>query len=114
MREVGVVEGRADASHHAVDHAARRDEVGARFRVRDRNTIEHLERLVIQNVTFGEARVRPLLAPGVEHPAVAVVGVLAQADVGDHDQLRHRLLDRAHRLRDDAVRREVLFADRIL
>ena len=42
-------------------------------------------------------------SPSAMHAAVAVVGVLAQADVGDHHQVGHRLLDRPHRLRHDAV-----------
>ena len=37
-------------------------------------------------------------SPSRENTAVAVVGVLAHADVGDHDELGHLALERAHRL----------------
>ena len=39
----------------------------------------------------------------VDDPAVAVIGVLAVAQVGDHQQLRQRVLDRARRALHDAV-----------
>ena len=41
---------------------------------------------------------------------MAVVGVLAEAHVGDDDRIRRRLLDRADRAGDEAVRVEVLAA----
>ena len=53
-------------------------------------------------------------SPLDEHAAVAVVGVLAQADVGDHHQVGQRLLDRAHRARHDAVVAVRLRAGRVL
>ena len=37
-------------------------------------------------------------SPFAKHAAVAVLGVLAQADVGDDDELRQLALERAHRL----------------
>ena len=40
---------------------------------------------------------------GPQQAAMTVVGVLAQADVGDHQQLRMRLLDRPRRELDDAL-----------
>ena len=45
----------------------------------------------------------PSCRPRLRHAAVPVVGVLAQAQVGDHDQLGVRLLDRAGGELDDAV-----------
>jgi len=50
-----------------------------------------------------DARVVVDAAAGTDQPAVAVIGVLAQADVGHDEQLRVRLLDRARRELDDAL-----------
>ena len=44
-------------------------------------------------------------AVGAQQPAVAVVGVLAEADVGDHEQIGMRVLDRARGDLDDRLRR---------
>ena len=44
-----------------------------------------------------------IAVPRPQHPAVAVVGVLAQAHIGEHQQLGHGLLDRAHGELHDAL-----------
>ena len=60
--------------------------------VRDRRLGEQLERHVVVD--------RAVVA---HHAAVAVDGVLAEADVGDHHELGVRVLDRAHRELHDAL-----------
>ena len=50
----------------------------------------------------------------VQHPAVPVIGVLAQTHVGDHEKLGQLVLQRTDRPLNDAVVVEVLVADRIL
>ena len=104
-----LVEPLADDGDHAVDHAARRDDVGAGPRVAHRDAGEDVQGLVVQHVAGRKHRVLV-----VQHPAVAVVGVLAQAHVGDDQKLGQRLLQRTHGALDDAVVVEVLVADRIL
>src|SRR2546422_1132224 len=42
----------------------------------------------------------------LDHAAVAVVGVLAQADIAHHEQVRHRPLHRARRLLHDPLDRK--------
>ena len=91
--EAVAVERRADGGHPAVHHVRGRDDVGAGPRVRRRPR---------GRGAAASRRCRPSPAgppaSAVEDAAVAVVGVLAQADVGDHDELGDRLLDRADRL----------------
>ena len=86
------VELRAQRAHAAVHHVAGRHGVGAGRGVRDRRAGEQLERDVVVHL--------PVLA---HDSAVAVRGVLAQAHVGDHDQVRVRLLERAHGQLHDAL-----------
>ncbi len=66
-----VVERAADRRHLAVHHAAGADQVRAGLGLRDRDPPVALERRVVVD----------LAAVGVEHAAVAVVGVLVQAEV---------------------------------
>ena len=73
LAEAGVIEHVADAADAAVHHVGRRDDVGAGGGVRERGARQLLDRRVVDD----------LLA--VEDAAVAVRGVLAQADVGDDD-----------------------------
>ena len=75
---------RADASIH---HVARRDDVRAGRRVRERRAREQLERRIVVDLAVAQ------------NSAVSVIGVLAHAHVGDHDELRKLFLERAHRVR---------------
>ncbi len=73
------------ASHPAVHHVRRGDHVGARSSVRKRLPGEQLQRRVVVHLAVAH------------QAAVAVIRVLAEADVGDHEQLRHRFLERPRR-----------------
>ena len=89
-----LVERGADRADAAVHHVRRRDDVDARLRrtsaaVRD----QQLERCVVVDV-----------AAVVEDAAVAVVGVLAVAEIGRDHHLGQRRFDRADRALHDAVR----------
>ena len=76
-----------------VHHPARRDHVGARLGLRQRDALVELERGVVQH-----------LAVGAEHAAVPVVGVLVEAEVGHEDELvAHRVAHGAQRDLHDAV-----------
>ena len=86
------VELRAQRADAAVHHVARGHDIRARACVRGGGAGEQLERCVVVHAAV------------VEHDAaVAVAGVGAQAHVGDHDQLRVRLLERSNRELDDAL-----------
>ncbi len=101
--EPRAVERGPDRSDHAVDHPARGHDVSACLGMGEGDAGQELERLVVQQV--------PVL---VQHAAVAVIRVLAEADVGDDDEIRARVLEAADRLLDDAVLREALEAQRVL
>ena len=81
----------ADRTDAAVHHVARRDGVGARVDVRDRRPREEVERLVVHDLAVAQ------------DAAVAVRGVLAEADVGDQDELRLLAPQRAECALDDPV-----------
>ena len=82
------------AADLAVHHAARPDQVRARLGLRDRDPPVALERRVVVD----------LAAVGVEHAAVAVVGVLVQAQVAHDDRVVAELVaQRADRPLRDAV-----------
>ena len=95
MLEAAAVERRADRADHAVHHAAGSDDVGPGLGVADGLLAEQLERGVV--VDIHPAGVV------VDHAAVAVIGVFAEADVGDDEQVRRGVLRRLHRLLDDAA-----------
>ncbi len=97
------VERRADRADHPVQHPARRHDVHARIGVRDGDPAEDGERLVVQHV-----------AVRVEQAAMAVARVLAEADVGDHDEVGARGLERPGGLLDDAVLCVALGAELVL
>ena len=80
---------RADAPVH---HVARRHRVGSGLGLRDRGARQQLERGVVVDH-----------AVGAQHAAVTVARVLAQADVGEHEQLGVRRLDRARGELDHAL-----------
>ena len=92
-RVAGLIEPFADRGDPAVHHVRGSDHVGPGLRVGDRGAREERERGVVVHV--GTA----------QDTAVAVVGVLAQADVGPHHQVRHPALDGADRTRHRAVAR---------
>ena len=68
-----------------------RDDVGAGLGVGDRRLREQLDRDVVVDLAVAD------------EAAVAVRRVLAQADVGDHGQVRVRLLQRPDRHLHDAL-----------
>ena len=72
----GAVERGADGGDLAVHHPARRGDVGAGVGLRDRGAGVELEGGVVVDV-----------AVGADDPAVAVVGVLVDAQVGDEHHL---------------------------
>ncbi len=68
-----LVERLADGADAAVHHVRRRDDVGAGGGVRDGRSHELLDRRIVGDLVVDD------------DAAVAVVGVLAQADVGDDE-----------------------------
>ena len=81
----------ADRADPAVHHVAGRDHVGAGLGVGDRGLGEQLDRDVVVDLAVAD------------EAAVAVRGVLAEADVGDHGQVRVGLLQRPDGHLDDAL-----------
>ena len=79
LGEALAVELGADRADAPVHHVRRGDDVGAGARVADGGPREQLERGVVVDG-----------AVVAQDAAVAVVGVLAQAHVGDHEQLGQR------------------------
>ena len=77
--EAFVVEGAADGGDAAVHHVAGGDDVGSGAGLADGGAGEQIEGGVVLDL---EA-----VAGFDDHAAVAVAGVLAEADVGDEDQL---------------------------
>ena len=75
MAEPGLVQARADGRHHAVEHAAGRDQVGPGPGMADALFRQQRQGCVIVQVD----------APAnvLQDAAVAVIGVLAEAFVGD-------------------------------
>jgi hypothetical protein len=88
----GLVERQADRGDASVHHVARRDDVGAGIDVTECRADEQLDRLVVHHVSVAD------------DAAVAVVGVLAEADVRHQDELRRRVAQRAEPALHDAVR----------
>jgi hypothetical protein len=87
-----VVELGANRPHPAVHHVARRHHVRSRVGVRGRSLGEQLDGQVVVDLAVAN------------HSAVAVRGVLAQADVGDHHQVGMGVLECSHGHLDDALR----------
>ncbi len=81
----------ADRADPAVHHVARRDRVGAGLGVGDRRFRQQLDRQVVVDLAVAD------------EAAVAVRGVLAEADVGDHGQVGVGLLQRPDRHLHDAL-----------
>ena len=75
----------ADRADAAVHHVARRDDVGAGLGMRQRLLDQRIDGDVVHDV-----------AGIVDDAVLAVRRVRVERDVGDHAELRHGLLDRAH------------------
>ena len=73
-----LVERLADRADPAVHHVRRRDDVGAGRRMRDGRAHELLDRRIVGDLVVDD------------DAAVAVVGVLAEADVGDDEHVGQR------------------------
>ena len=79
MLAIGVVEAGADRPDHAIHHPAGGDHVGSCPGVTGGLAGEQLERGVVIDVDAGRRF--------GQHAAVAMIGVLANADVGDHQDV---------------------------
>ena len=87
------VQGGADRPHLAIHHAARRHDVRAGLGLGQRDAPVQLDGGVVLHLA-----IRP------EYPAVAVVGVLVEAEVGHQDELiAHAIAQGAQGALDDAV-----------
>ena len=64
--------------------------------VGDSNILQNRQRLIVENVSVI-----------IQNTAVAMVGIFAQAHVGDDDDVAVRRFDRPNRLLDDAIGREI-------
>lgn len=87
VRKARLVERRAQRAHAPVHHVGRGHHVGSGARMAHRLGRQEPERLVVVHA--------PAL---VEHAAMAVARVLAQAHVGDHVEVGRVFLDGAHGL----------------
>ena len=102
MRKSARVERLADAGDAAVHHVAWRHQIRAGARLDDSGLPQQVHGRIIVHVA---AR---------DHAAMAVIGVLAQADVPDDDQIGDRALYRANRLLHDPLIVVRLRASRVL
>ena len=96
--EAGFIQRPANGAHAPVHHVRGRDHVAAGLGLDQCLAAQNLHRLVIDDVAVAQ------------QPVVAVAGVGVERHVADHADLRHRRLDRAHRLADQVVRVERLVA----
>jgi hypothetical protein len=90
----------------AVHHAAGGNHVGPRRRVAHGLASEQFQRGIVVHVGAAAAL--------GQHAAVAVVGVLAEADVGDRQQFGRRVFDCPQRLLHDAAVAQRVAADVVL
>ena len=97
------VQARADRGDLAVHHPAGGDDVRAGLGLARGRPGEQLDGGVVVHPAVGE-----------ERAAVAVVRVLAQAGVGDQDEVEVRVAEPAQRLLDDAVRDPAAGPDGVL
>jgi hypothetical protein len=79
--------------------------------VRYRDLCQDLQRWIVQHITFRQAGLEMLAS--IQDPAVTMIGVFAQADIGHHDHLRDFLFDGADGLLDNSVLCKVFKPDRI-
>ena len=82
--------------------------------MRDGDPRQVLERLVVVEAAVGQALATAALGFVADDAAVAVVGILAHADVRHDDQLRRRCLEGADALLHNALGGKVLEAHRVL
>ncbi len=85
------VERLANGGDSAIHHVGWRDDVGPGFSMREGRAGQQLQGRIVLHL------------PPLHHAAVAVTGVFAQADVCDHQQVRHGVLDGPDRLLDDPI-----------
>src|SRR5205809_361452 len=91
LDQARLVEGLANRADTSVHHVRRRHHVRARLGLGDGDACDQFERRIV------------LHGPVLDDAAVTVAGVLAEAHVGDDEQIRHGVLHGADRLLDDAV-----------
>jgi hypothetical protein len=89
------IKGGTDGADAAVHHVAWGDEIGAGIGVADGGAGEEIERGIVE-----DAGLRSAL---IDDAAMAVGGVFAEADVGDHEELGQGFFEELHGLLDDAV-----------
>ncbi len=107
MAEIVGVQPGANGGDHAVHHAAGGDDVGPGGGVGHGRGRQHVQRFIVQHKPFRQMGMRAI----VEQAAVAVVGVFAQAHVGDDDEVGHGRFNRPNRLLHNAVVGKVFQAD---
>ncbi len=82
----------ADRSDPAIHHVGWSDDVGAGLSLDERLLGQHLHGVVVDH-----------LARRIGEAVVPVAGVRVERDVGQHSDLRHRVLDRLDRAADEVV-----------
>ena len=87
----GVIQRLADGGHAPVHHVAGRDDIGAGAGVRNRGLGQPLQRSIVIHFAIDDLA------------AMAVAGVLAVANVGDHQQVGQLAFDGADGLLHDAI-----------
>ena len=102
-----LVERAADARDPPVHHVARRHDVGPGARVDERHLGQDLDRRVVVDLPLAVLAL-------AQDPAVAVVGVLVDADVGHDDEAGRCLLHRLDGARDRTVGVEAARPARVL
>ena len=82
---------RADGADAAIHHVGRRDDIAAGFDLHQRLLHQNFECFVVVHIAVDQ------------HAVMAMAGVGIERHVAQHADLRHRLLDRAHRAADQIV-----------
>lgn len=99
--KVVFIENAADLRHATVHHVRRGDHVGAGLGVGKRRLGQKVQRgVIVHGVPVDEA-------------AMPVIGILAQADVGNHDQIGKLVLQGLDRALDNSVLGVGLGAERV-
>uniref|UniRef100_A0A1X7ST66 Uncharacterized protein n=1 Tax=Amphimedon queenslandica TaxID=400682 RepID=A0A1X7ST66_AMPQE len=76
------IQGLANAGDHPVEHRARSHDIGAGQGVAQRNARENIDALVIEHIAIGKVGV-----PLAQKPAMPVVGIFADTNIGDDDEI---------------------------